>query len=62
MIETKKGIVMPVIKKEVNETQYGGAIIDRNIKSHASDPFVLKKVEKAKQMVDKFGLPGDKKK
>jgi hypothetical protein len=62
LIETKKGIVMPVIKKEVNETQYGGAIIDRNIKSHANDPFVLKKVEKAKQMVNKFGLPGDKKK
>jgi|GEM_PF-2526047 len=54
----KKGIVMPV----VNKNQYSGAIIDNNIKTHANDPLVLKKVEKAKQMVKKFGLPGDKKK
>jgi hypothetical protein len=53
---------MPAIKKQVNESQYGGTIIDGNIKSHANDPFVLKKIKKAKQMVNKFGLPGDKKK
>ena len=53
---------MPAIKKEVNETYNGNVIIDNNIKSHANDPYVLKKVEKAKQMVNKFGLPGDKKK
>jgi hypothetical protein len=58
----KKGIIMPTIKKEVNETHYGGAIIDNNIKSHANYPYVLKKVEKAKQMVDKYGLPVDDKK
>jgi len=57
-----KGTIMPAIKKQVNESQYGGAIIDGNIKSHANDPFVLKKIEKAKQMVSKFGLPPDKKK
>ena len=53
---------MPAIKKQANESQHGGAIIDNSIKTHANDPFVLKKVEKAKQMVDKYGLPGDKKK
>jgi hypothetical protein len=53
---------MPAVKKEVNESHYSGAIIDNNIKSHANDPYVLKKVEKAKQMVNKFGLPGDRKK
>jgi hypothetical protein len=53
---------MPVVNKEVNKNQYSGATIDNNIKTHANDPLVLKKVEKAKQMVNKFGLPGDKKK
>ena len=53
---------MPPIKKQIDESQHGRAIIDNNIKSHANDPFVLKKVEKAKQMVDKYGLPDDKKK
>ena len=53
---------MPAIKKQVNEGQHGRAIVDHNIKSHANDPLVLKKVERAKQMVDKYGLPGDKKK
>ena len=53
---------MPAIKKQVNEGQHGRAIIDDSIKSHANDPLVLKKVERAKQMVDQYGLPGDNKK
>jgi len=53
---------MPTIKKQSSESQYGGVIIDGNIKSHANDPYVIKKVERAKQMVNKYGLPGDKKK
>jgi hypothetical protein len=53
---------MPAIKKQVNEGQHGRAIVDNSIKSHANDPLVLKKVERAKQMVDKYGVPGDKKK
>ena len=52
---------MPAIKKQVSESQPGRAIVDNNIKTHANDPFVLKKVERARQMVNKYGLPGDKK-
>lgn len=37
---------MPAIKKQANESQHGRAIVDNNIKSHANDPFVLKKVKK----------------
>jgi hypothetical protein len=58
----KEGIIMPAIKKQANESQHGRAIVDHTIKSHANDPIVLKKVERTKQMVDKYGLPGDKKK
>jgi hypothetical protein len=53
---------MPAIKKQAYESQHGRAVVDNNIKSHANDPLVLKKVERAKQMVDKYGLPGDTKK
>lgn len=53
---------MPAIKKEVNENQYSGAVIGNTIKSHANDPYVLKKMEKARQMSNKYGLPGAKKK
>ena len=53
---------MSSVKKGMNESQYGGAVIDNAVKGHANDPYVLKKVEKARQMVNKYGLPGDKKK
>ena len=53
---------MPAVNKEVRKSTYSGIIANRDIKDHANDPYVLKKIEKAKQMVNKFGLPGDKKK
>ena len=36
---------MPAIKKQAGESQHSRAIVDNNIKSHANDPFALKKVE-----------------
>jgi hypothetical protein len=62
LITNKKRIIVSVIKKELNETHHSDVIVDNSVKSHANDPYVLKKVEKAKQMVNKYGLPGDKKK
>ena len=34
------------------------AIIDPNLKSHRSDPFVIKKVEEAKQTIQKLRKAG----
>ena len=54
--------IMPAIKKQVNEARFGEVTIDNNLKNHDNDPYVLKKVEKARQMVNKYGLPGGVKK
>lgn len=54
---------MPVIKKADSNISYGGgAMIDKNLESHANDPFVIKKVEQAKAILGKITLPkADKK-
>ena len=38
-----------------------GTVSDQ-VKSHANDPFVLKKVEEASKTIQRVGLPGKKKK
>jgi len=54
---------MPAIKKADNNISYGGgAIVSSNVKSHANDPFFVKKVEAAKTAVGKLILPKAKKK
>jgi hypothetical protein len=49
---------MPAIKKTTTEKGYGKAIVDSDLKSHANDPFVLKKVADAKEALGKIKLPG----
>jgi hypothetical protein len=54
---------VPAIKKTDNNIRYGGgAIISSDVKSHANDPFVIKKTEAAKIAVSKLVLPGTKNK
>ncbi len=54
---------MPVVKKADNNISYGGgAIVSSDIKSHANDPFFVKKAEEAKIAVSKLVLPETKKK
>jgi hypothetical protein len=54
---------MPAIKKADSNIRYGGgAIVVSGLKSHANDPFVVKKNEEAKAAVGKLVLPGTKKK
>ncbi len=54
---------MPAIKKADNNISYGGgAIVSSSVKTHANDPFFVKKVEEAKIAVSKLVLPGTKKK
>ncbi len=50
------------IKYRSVEKGFGPAIIGGEAKSHANDPFVTKKVEKAKETLKKVGLPDFKKK
>ena len=53
---------MPAINKTYNNIRYGGgATISSNVKSHANDPFVVKKTEAAKIAVGKLVLPATKK-
>ena len=54
---------MPAIKKTDSNIRYGGgAVVSTSVKSHANDPFVIKKTEEAKIAVSKLTLPGTAKK
>jgi hypothetical protein len=48
---------MPAIKNADREKNKGKVIVDSNIRSHANDPFVVKKVEDAKEALSKIKLP-----
>ena len=48
---------MPAVKKLVIEEGMGEPIIDNSLKSHANDPFFLKKNAKAKEAVSKLKFP-----
>jgi hypothetical protein len=58
---TKRGIIMAQIEKN-NTGRYGNAIISDKVKSHANDPFFVKKLEEAKEALAKITLPGSNKK
>ncbi|MEO7214435.1 hypothetical protein [Mucilaginibacter sp.] len=54
---------MPAIKKADTNIKYsGGATVVSGLKSHANDPFVVKKNEEAKIAVSKLALPSTEKK
>ena len=55
---------MPAFKKaDDNNIRYGeGATVVKGLKSHANDPFFVKKNEEARIAVSKLTLPGTKKK
>ena len=49
-------------KAEIIETGYGRAIVSDKVRSHANDPFFVKKVEDAKEFMRKHPLPDHLKK
>jgi hypothetical protein len=53
---------MAEAKKEMIEKGYSDVIVVDNVKSHANDPFFVKKVEDAKKALSKITLPGKKSK
>lgn len=49
---------MSAINKENNDIRYDGRVtVVKNQKSHANDPYVLKKVEQAKAIMSKVVIP-----
>jgi hypothetical protein len=52
---------MPAIVKNTNKG-FGREIVSREIKNHDNDPFVVKKVQKAKETIQSVGFPAVKKK
>ncbi|WP_192910094.1 hypothetical protein [Mucilaginibacter ginsenosidivorax] len=52
---------MPAIVKNTSKEKTPGHVVNSEVKSHANDPFVLKKVEKAKETLKNAGLPGQNK-
>lgn len=50
---------------EVKETTiikgFGPGIVSNQVKSHSNDPVVLKKAAKAKETIDRVGLPKNEK-
>lgn len=53
---------MSTMKKaaEIKPAPLGGAIVRNSVKSHASDPVVVKKAEEAKAFFKKAGFPKGK--
>ncbi|WP_162996663.1 hypothetical protein [Mucilaginibacter celer] len=44
------------------EKGFGAGMVSDQVKSHANDPLVVKKVEEAAKTIQNVGLPSEKKK
>ncbi len=50
-----------ITKNSTLEKGFGPPVFSTEVKNHNNDPFVVKKVEKAKEILKKVGLPSVKK-
>ncbi|GAC1563417.1 MAG: hypothetical protein NVS3B13_38200 [Mucilaginibacter sp.] len=58
-----KGVSMPTVEKKLKTIKgFGPGIVSDNVKSHANDPFFIKKLEEASQTIQRVGLPCENKK
>lgn len=48
---------MSAVKKTASPKNQSGAIVTDKVKSFANDPYFIKKAEKARDILIKFGLP-----
>jgi hypothetical protein len=56
-----KGVCMPTIERKLKTIKgFGPGIVSSDVKSHANDPFFIKKLEEATQTIQRVGLPGEK--
>ena len=51
---------MSSTKKLTTTIGFGPSIFSNEVKSHANDPFVIKKVEEASKTLQRVGLPKQK--
>jgi len=51
-----------IVKNLTIKKGFGPGKVSSQVKSHASDPVVIKKVEEAEQTIQSVGLPGQKRK
>jgi hypothetical protein len=58
----KGGLMATITKQTSTEKGFGSAILSDQVKTHANDPFVVKKVAKALETLKKVGLPNTTKK
>ena len=45
--------------KKITRTGKTDAIVKKSVKNYGDDPFFVKKADKAKEMIDKYGFPKD---
>ena len=58
-----KGVSMPTVEKKLKTIKgFGPGTVSDYVKSHANEPFFIKKLEEATQTLQRVGLPGEKKK
>jgi hypothetical protein len=56
-----KGVSMPTVEKKLKTIKgFGPGVVSDNVKSHANDPFFIKKLEEATQTLQRVGLPDEK--
>jgi hypothetical protein len=61
--QKKKGGDMSTITNSLSiKKGFGTGTVSDQVKSHANDPLVIKKVEEATKTIQRVGLPGAKKK
>ncbi len=51
-----------ISKKDIHKHEQTRAIVSNNVKNYADEPFFIEKATKAKVILDRVGLPGQKKK
>lgn len=49
-------------KKDIHKHEQARAVVSDNVKSYADEPFFIEKAAKARIILERVGLPGQKKK
>jgi len=53
---------MPAIEKKLKTIKgFGKGVVSEKVKSHANEPFFIKKLAEATQTIQRVGLPGQEK-
>lgn len=53
----KGGTDMATVTVNKSQTKETAPLVDKNMKSHADDPYFVKKAKDAKALIKKYGVP-----